>query len=148
MENERQKEPIGEILVRRGKITAEQLESGLAMQAKSQEFIGEILVGMGCLEEADIVAALIIQCGFPYIAVNKYTIDSQVISLVPAEFARRFHMIPLDRVGNILSVVMADPLNHEALRHLSQFTQYTVAPFIATKSEIEKAIEHYYGKKT
>ena len=59
---------LGEILIQRKRITREQLEAALQTQKKEGGYIGEILVRLGLLDERDIVVALVIQCGLPYIA--------------------------------------------------------------------------------
>ena len=138
---------LGQILLKRHVITPRQLAEALKIQKKEECFIGEILVNLGYLQEIDIVVALIIQCGFPYIAVNKYDIDPQVIQLIPEEVARNLHVIPLDRVGNVLSVVMANPLNQSLKDQLQQITGCRVATFIATKTEIDEAIARFYGTR-
>lgn len=136
---------LGEILVQRKVITPEQLKEALEIQKKEKQFLGEILVKLGYIEERDIVVALIIQYNLPYIAINKYDIDKEILKLVPAEIAREFHLIPLDRVGNVLSVVMADPLNMTVRKKLEEMTQCKVATFIATETEIDEAVARWYG---
>ena len=137
---------IGEILIKRDMITPKQLAEALEIQKKQDGFIGEILVNLGYLQERDIVVALVVQCGLPYIAVNKYEIDSGVLKLIPAEVARNLHVIPLDRVGDVLSVVMINPLNEPLKEQLKQITGCRIAPFIATKTEIDETIARFYPR--
>jgi type IV pilus assembly protein PilB len=132
------KQLLGQILLKRGMITKEQLQYALDCQKKEGGVLGETLIKLGYVTEQDIVVALIVQCGLPYIAVNKYEIDRKVIDIIPANIARRFHIVPLDRVGDVLSVVMAK---------VEQITGCKVATFIATKTEIDEAIERWYSTK-
>lgn len=135
---------IGEILLKRKVITKEQLDQALEIQKKENGFIGEILMKLGYLEERDIVVALVVQCGLPYIAVHKYVIDPQVVRLIPKEIAVKENLIPLDRIGDILSVVMTNPLSHEMKVKLEALTGCRIAVFIATKGEIHEAIAKNY----
>ena len=137
---------IGEILVKRNVITPQQLEEALKLQKQEKEFVGEILVRLGYLQERDIVVALMVQCGLPYIAVNKYTIDPEVIKLIPEELARSMRLIPLDKVGGVLSVVMINPLTLAIKEQLEKITKCRIATFIATKTEIDEAIARCYPK--
>ena len=141
------KQKLGEILIKRNVITQEQLDQALELQKKENRYIGEILVKLGFLEERDVVVALVLQCDLPYIAVNKYDIDKSVLGLIADEFARKHTIIPLDKVGKVLSVVMANPLDDALKFEIENKTQCRVAPFIATKSEIVEAIDRYYGKR-
>ena len=136
---------IGEILMKRKRITQAQLDHALEVQKKENGFVGEILVKLGYLDERDIVVALVVQCGLPYIAVNKYNIDPQVLTVIPREIALRERVGPLDRIGSILSVVMSNPLSDTRKSELEALTKCRVATFIATKSEIDEAIAKFYG---
>ena len=135
---------LGEILIQRKRITQEQLGSALQIQKEKGGFLGEILVNLGLLDERYIVVALVIQCGLPYIAVNKYAIDPQIVRLIPKEVALKEKVIALDRIGEILSVVMVNPLTDEKKNYLESLTKCRVATFISTKSEIEEAIARNY----
>ncbi|HOW35906.1 MAG TPA: hypothetical protein PL155_05790 [Candidatus Omnitrophota bacterium] len=141
------KQLMGQILIKRNLITADQLKEALEIQKKENGFVGEILTRLGYVTERDIVVALIVQCGFPYIAVNKYEIDAKVIQLIDEETARKYHVIPLDRVGDVLSVVMANPLDLAMIEELEQLTKCKIATFIATKAEIDEAIAIRYKSK-
>jgi len=135
---------LGEILIQRKLITREQLEGALAIQKQNGGIIGEILVNLGILDERDIVVALVIQCGLPYIAVNKYAIDPEILRLIPKEVASKEKIVALDRIGDILSVVMINPLSEEKKSYLETLTKCRVATFISTKTEILEAIARNY----
>jgi type IV pilus assembly protein PilB len=135
---------LGEILIQRKKITREQLDNALRAQKEKGGFVGEILVNLGLLDERDIVVALVIQCGLPYIAVNKYSLDPQIVRLIPKEVAQKEKVIALDKIGEILSVVMVYPLTDEQKKNLETLTKCRIATFISTKSEIEEAITRNY----
>ena len=135
---------LGEILIKRKCITEEQLKAAIEQQKKEKVFLGEILVKLGYLEERDIVVALIVQCGLPYIAINKYAVDREVLKLIPKEVAMKEKVVPLDRVGDVLSVVMINPLNVEKKLYLAQMTKCRLATFICTKTELEEAIAKLY----
>ncbi|MCK5179697.1 MAG: type II secretion system protein GspE, partial [Candidatus Omnitrophica bacterium] len=138
------KQLLGKILMDRNIINQSQLKHALEVQEEQGNYFGEILTGLGYVDEHDVVAALVVQCHIPYIAIDKYEIDQSIVRLVPGEVARKYHMIPLDRVNNILSVVMADPLDEAAKAELKRLTKCRLAPFIATDSEIDKAISRWY----
>src|SRR4051812_15019640 len=96
------KEPLGEILIKRGLITADQLAQALEIQKKEKNLIGEILLRLGFISETDIVVALIMQNNLPYIAVNKYDLKKDIVRLIPEDTARRFHVVALEKAGQTL----------------------------------------------
>lgn len=144
MSDNTKRQLIGEILLQRKKITTSQLEQALKIQQEGHGFLGEILVKLNCVDERDIVVALIAQCGLPYISVNKYKIDPEILKLIPADVARAHHVIPLDRIGDVVSIVMINPLTDELKKKFESITGCRVATFISTKSEIDDAISRSY----
>lgn len=139
------KQFLGDILIDRGRLSEAQLEQALRVQKKEGGgYLGEILVRLGFLEEQDIVVALMLQYNIAYIAIDQYEIDKSILQLIPKEFTQQHRVIPLDRVGNIFSVVMVDPLDLAVKAELHRMTNYSIAPFIATKAQIEKALQRWY----
>jgi type IV pilus assembly protein PilB len=138
---------LGKILLERGAITQNQLKHSLEVQGDGEGCIGEILVNLGYVEEYEVVAALVVQCHIPYIAIDKYEIDQSIVRLVPADMARKYHVVPLDRVNDILSLVMSDPLDTAAKAELQRVTKCRIAPFIAAQGEIARAIQRWYDQK-
>ena len=138
---------IGEILVERGAITREQLTEALETQRKMPgSYIGEVLIHAGLVSEIDIVTALVVQCNLPYIAISKHAIDNDVIRLIPADVACRERIVPLERIGSVLSVVMANPLDEAGREKVELLTGCKIAVFISTRDEIETALTRFYGK--
>lgn len=138
---------IGEVLIERGVITPAQLQA--ALEAKKNEpsvYVGDILIRMGFAAEIDIVTALVLQCNLPYIAVSQHCIVPEVLCLIPGDIVRRERVVPLDRIGNIFSVVMANPLNETLREEMERLTGCRIAVFISTASEIGKAIDRFYPK--
>lgn len=139
---------LGEILMQRKLLSIEQLDKALIIQKEKDELLGQILIGLKFVEERDVVVALILQCGIPYISITKYNIDPKILKLVPETVAKKFHLIPIDRIDEILSVVMVDPFDEKTRQELERVTKCKIVPFIATLTEIDTAIAKCYKKDT
>lgn len=137
---------IGEILVERKVITPQQLEQALARQRERGGLLGQNLVQLGFCTEEEIALALTAQYSFPYLPLDNYELDDGLASLIPEAVARQYCLIPVDRVGNALTVAMADPSNLQAIEDLELLTKCTVQTFVSTPSDIVKAIDKYYKK--
>lgn len=137
---------LGQLLVERGVITADQLNQALEKQRKSGTLLGECLVAMGFAREEDVAQALTAQYGFPYLPLKNYEIDPALIKLIPEMLARNYCLIPVDKIGDVLSVAMADPLNTQAVDDVEFITHCKVQSFIATPADIKDAISRYYAK--
>lgn len=138
---------LGELLIEYGVISKEQLEKGLAVQKEKGGLIGEILVELGQAKEEDIAQCLTVQYGFPYLPLSNYEISAEVINLVPARIARQYQLIPIDKIGNNLTVAMSNPLNIQAVEDVQLLTNFRVQLFVSTSSDVKKAIEKYYKNK-
>lgn len=135
---------LGELLIERHVITKEQLAEALDEQKGSGELIGRTLVRLGHATEEDIVIALTLQYGFPYLPLTNYQIDPDVISIVPVSLARRYRVVPLDQIGNLLTVTMCDPLDTSALSEIESVTGLKVESFVSTESQVSDALDRFY----
>lgn len=136
---------LGELLMDFGVINHQQLEKALAFQKqKGAGLIGEILVEMGFAKEEDIAQALTVQYGFPYLPLSNYEISPEIIAIIPVKLARAYVLIPIDKIGNNVTLVMANPLNAKAIEDVETHCGCSVQVFVSTMSEIRNAIEKYY----
>ncbi len=136
---------IGEILISKGLIVEEQLTEGLNTQKRTHARIGEILVEIGYLTENDVFEALGDQLGVPFVSLSFYSVDPNVIQTVPENLARQHKIIPLFKIGNSLTLGMADPLNLTVIDQVVRAVGMDVEPAICSETDIERAIDHYYG---
>ena len=136
---------IGEILIENGSITAAQLEAALQFQKKAPgKLIGKILIELGYLTEEEIVIALSTQFNVPYLPLANFAFNESNEKLIPKELIVKYLCVPLERIGNLLTVVMSDPTNEEAIRAIEASTKAKVQTFVATSSEIMKVLEQYF----
>jgi type IV pilus assembly protein PilB len=105
------------------------------------------MVELGYCKEEDIAHALTAQYGFPYLPLASYEINPEIVSCVPGRVARQYMLIPIDRIGNNLTIAMSNPLNIQAIEDIELLTNYSVQMFVATSSDIKTAIEKYYKDK-
>jgi type IV pilus assembly protein PilB len=139
------KERLGDVLVKEGIITPDQLAEAVELQKRKGGTLPQRLVELGFVTEEEIVVALGEQLGVPHIRLSNYNIDTDVVRLVPQATARRYHLIALSKVGKTLTVVMSDPLNVFAIDDVKFLTGCDVEAIVSTESDILKAIEKYYG---
>ncbi len=135
---------LGELLIDFGVINPSQLEKALETQKLKGGLVGELLVDLGFAKEEDIAQALTVQYGFPYLPLSSYDINAEILSLIPVKIARQYVLIPIDRIGSNLTLVMANPLNAKAVEDAEVASGCNVQVFVSTSSDIKKAIEKYY----
>ncbi len=136
---------IGDLLVKEKRITPEQLQEALSFQKSKGGKLGLALTSLGLVKEQDITSLLSRQFGVPSIAIRQFEIDPSVIKLVPAETAQKYQIIPLSRSGATLTIAMTDPTNVFAMDDIKFMTGYNVEPVVASETEVDEALVHYYG---
>jgi len=139
---------LGELLLEAGKIKPEDLSKALSEQRKYGEKLGRVLVKMGLLTEREIIETLSTQLRVPIVNLDKLDIDPEVIKIVPPEIATAYMIIPIGRNLNVLKVATSDPLDITGIDEVSRVTKAELQIFLATESEIKRALQKYYGAKT
>jgi type IV pilus assembly protein PilB len=145
------KEKLGQILLKEGLITEEQLNKAIDIQKKEGTRLGETLINLGMVTEKDIVIAMAKQLSIPYASYAKGLLkpakDQELSKLIPEDYARRNMILPISRHMNSLTVAFMDPLNLIAIDNLKRMTGCEINPIIATKSDLQRAIDEFYGKE-
>ncbi len=136
---------LGEILVKESLITQDQLEKALEFQRSNGGKLGSCLTKMGFITDDDITGVLSRQYGVPSINLKYYEIDPNVIKLIPQDTALRYQVVPLSRVGSVLTIAMTDPTNVFAMDDIKFMTGFNVEPVVASESAIAESITRFYG---
>jgi type IV pilus assembly protein PilB len=138
---------IGRLLVGAKLITEEQLREAVAVQKhRGGGRLSSTLVKLGLIEEEKLLGFLAQQYRVPAVDLKNYEgIDPSIIKLVPIELVKKHMVLPLKRVGSVLTVAMADPTNVFGLDDLKFRTNYSIHPVIAGESALLEAINKYYG---
>ncbi|MCX5704406.1 MAG: GspE/PulE family protein [Candidatus Omnitrophica bacterium] len=140
---------LGELLIKEKLLSQSQLEKAISIQRQEGGRLGEILVKTGIIKEEQLVVTLGKQLKIPYFTSGsdlRPTLDQNLDDLVSKDFASKNLILPLSRTLNSLTVAMFDPLNLILIDNLKKLAGCEINPVIATKSDITKAIEKFYGK--
>jgi len=135
---------LGEILLREGLVTREQLGQALAEQKNTKHRLGYVLVKLGLVAELEITKVLARQYRMPAVDLTRFEVDPKIIKLVPAEMATKSIVLPLKREGRTLTVAMADPTDHGLLEDLKFITRFDLFPVIAGEYTLRNLIEKHY----
>jgi type IV pilus assembly protein PilB len=140
---------VGEILLKNGVITKEQLGKALKeqkSQVSDQKRIGSYFINLGYATEEDITRALGMQFNLPVMRLEDLRIKPEVIDLISESIARKFNIIPLFKVNEELTIAISDPTDIHILDIVSAETRCKITPVIAPYSEISKTIDRLYFK--
>jgi len=135
---------LGEILVREGLITQDQLRKALLEQKNSGMRLGYTLVKLGFIEETEVSKMLARQYRMPAVDLSRFEVDAKILKLIPPDIATKHTVLPLKREGRTLTVAIADPNNVAAIEDIKFITRSDVFPVIAGEYTLRNAIERYY----
>ncbi|MCF7907594.1 MAG: Flp pilus assembly complex ATPase component TadA [Candidatus Omnitrophica bacterium] len=135
---------LGEILIGQKVITDDILRQALSDQKVTHQRLGEILIERGWVRAEEINIALAHQMEIETVSLSDYVIDPQILSMVTEEEARKHKLMPLFKTGNSLSVAMANPNDVVAIDQLRRQTSFQINPLAATEGDIFWAIEQHY----
>jgi len=136
---------VGEILLRDGALTEEQLTRALADQRLTGKRVGELLIEQGHISPSVLVNALAECHGVRGCRLRHGLIDPELLSLIGDEEAERLHCIPMFRLRDTLTVAMADPQSLPTIDRLRQLTGLKIRPVLALEADITEYLRKYAG---
>ena len=135
---------LGDILVREGLISVEQLKRALQEQKTTGMRLGYTLVKLGFIEETEVTKTLARQYRMPAVDLSRFEVDPKMLKLIPADIAVKHTVLPLKREGRTLTVAIADPNNVAAIEDIKFITRMDVFPVVAGEYTLRNAIERHY----
>ena len=138
------KERLTELLINKKLITQEQLDKALEVQEKKGGKLSEIIVELNFIKENDLMSVISQGFGFPLIDLKRFKIDNEIVKIIPLQVARHYQIIPVSKIGNTITLAMADPLNIFAIDHVKALTGYKINPIISSGQDILQAMESVY----
>ena len=138
---------IGEILVGKGFITADQLTEFLRTQKESSKPLGQLLLEEEILSPEELTTIIGEQLGIPHIWLRKGMIDPRIVHVLPKETALHFQVIPMFRVNSVLTLATSDPHAFFVFDEVSKITGLEVQPVLCRVDDILDAIHECYQKE-
>lgn len=142
------KDRLTELLINNKLITQEKMDQALEVQQKKGGRLSDIIIDLKFIKESDLISVLSQGLGLPLIDLKRFKIDYQIVKIIPADIARRYLIIPISKVGDTITLAMADPLNIFAIDHVESLTGYKIHPIISSGSDILQTIELSYPDVT
>ncbi|WP_404409582.1 GspE/PulE family protein [Jeotgalibacillus malaysiensis] len=124
-------------------VSSFELEDALIGKSENEK-LGDYLINKGIITERQLIEVLEFQLGIPHVDLSRFSIDSELIQLVPAELAKSNLIIPLKKERNKLTAAMADPMDYFAIEELRMATGCQIEPSIATKEQLSKYVNQYF----
>ncbi|MBT3295201.1 MAG: Flp pilus assembly complex ATPase component TadA [Verrucomicrobia bacterium] len=135
---------LGELLVRHGRITPEQLTAYLRTHREQGRPLGQVLVDEEALSPDELTKILGEQLGIPHVWLRKGLVDPRIVHALPKDKALRYQVIPMFRVGGKLALATADPHAVFIFDDVARITGLDVLPVLCRAEDINDAIKECY----
>ena len=133
------------ILVKHKLVDEEKADSALAVAGEEDKALSEVLVARGLIKERDILGCVAMDVNMPPIDLNRVRIPPEVLECISQEVAASYCIVPISRIGDLLTVAVADPLDVLKLDDLRLLTHCDIRPVISTEPAIRQAIQRLYN---
>ncbi|NIA15078.1 MAG: HDOD domain-containing protein [Nitrospiraceae bacterium] len=138
---------VGELLVENELVTEKQRDEALEVQAEQGGRLFEVLIRLKYLNKARLHEFLSQQSGVPAIDLQNYEIPKDLMEIIPKELACEHVLLPIDKLGKLLTVGMACPLDKQAIIEVENATGLRVKAMLCEFDDIHVTLRRYYPQE-
>jgi type IV pilus assembly protein PilB len=135
---------LGDMLIEAGLIDDFQLQTALSHQRNWGGKLGSILIELQFIREEDLARVMAEKLHIPYVNLFDPEIPENIIRMIKADIAKKYHVVPVKKEAGALVLAMFDPLDAQAADEIRFITGLTIKPALSIGSEISDAIRKYY----
>ena len=137
-----------ELLWKQNKLTKEDFDRISAEILGSSVGAEELLIKHNLVSEAVICQAKAEILKIPYVDVSATSIAPEALNLLPEAVADKYLVLPFafDKEKQTLSIVMANPIDLQALEFIEKKTGMRLQPFLGETSKLTKQIKERYAQ--
>ncbi|GEM_PF-932516 len=140
----KEKKLLGEILIDRGLLTAEQLAKALEDQLATKELLGAILVRKGFVKQKDLLAALSERFNLPLVDLRTTRIDWDMLKYFSSSLVFDYHCIPFSRDERSVTMALSNPLEAWTIKKAEEEAKgMELKLALASREDIDEAIKQY-----
>jgi type IV pilus assembly protein PilB len=132
-------------LVKSGILSEDKVREAIEEGRRTGETLIKSILRKGMVDENSLISFLEKEMEIPGVDLSSYLVDQKILSLVPIAAAKKYKLMPLFKVGDVLTVAMVDPFDIMALDEVRSKSKCDVEPMVATSKDIDQAIAQYYG---
>jgi len=136
------------LLRQHGLLSDRAVEEAALLQRDFPRTLWDILIDIGYLSATDFHTVMAKQKGIASIDLLNYNIPREVLDIVPADMAYHGMFIPVDRLGKLLTLAMACPLDTEIIQDVEKHTGLKVKRMLSTVEDVRRMLDTSYPQHT
>ena len=135
---------FGALLVEKGIVNSGQLQETLKVKKHSDEDLTSLIIQKGIASYQDVYETLAEYYNMPFIELEGYSIDPDVLEVVPKDMAIKYKIFPVFKIEDTLTVCMVNPGDVQVIDALRRETGYSIEPAVSIEKDIVFAIRKYF----
>ncbi len=141
--NKRRK--LADILLNGELISQQKLSHAKEVSKQSSISLEKALLKLRYIDEEQLAQAVASQYDLPYVQINNFDLDLSLSHYISAVYAQKQRIVPISKIGNTLTLAMAEPLGKNVIRELEDSIRLRIIPAIATEASIYSALKRLYN---
>ncbi len=133
------------MLIEAGLLSREQLQQALIDQKRTDLKLGQFLARQSIVKEQLIMDIVSRQLKIDKYTPRRYALDISTASLIPADIAKKYQLVPLMKKGYLLTIAMVDPMDIKALDTVEVLTNTEVEVVICSEKDFSSLFTTLYG---
>ncbi len=133
------------IVAKRQLVPQAQLEATFRQAEEEQKSLCEMLLERNLVEERVLVGCIAEEMNIPPVDLDRVRPTEEALDTLPQDSARYYGVLPLSRVGSVLTVALANPFDVLKLDDVELVTKCDIRPVVSTDVAISRAIERHYN---
>ncbi|MEO2169818.1 MAG: hypothetical protein ABGY42_17190, partial [bacterium] len=136
---------LEDVLVERGRVSADDLRKVRRLQEERGERIEKLLLDLGFISEEDLLPVFSEHLGVPLVGRSELPDEPIEVPNLNIQFLRNAKILPVAVADGVIRMAMTDPADRDILQGLEVATGCRVAPLLAKEKDIIEALESCYG---
>lgn len=141
--NKRRK--LADILLEGGLLDQQKLSHAREVGKQSSMSLERALLKLRYVDEESLAKAVASQYDMPYVQINASDLDISLSRYISSVYAQKQRITPISKIGNTLTLAMAQPLKPHDIRELEDSIRLKIISAIATEESIFKSLKRLYN---
>ena len=136
---------IRRVLVKHGVLDEAKADEAAAVAEQENRSYADVLLDKEMVDEMKYLSAISLETSIPPVDVEKANVEEDALEAINQELASYYCVLPLSKIGNILTIAVGNPFDILKLDDVRTLTNCELRPVVSTERSIRKAITKAYN---
>ena len=136
---------IRKVLSKHGVLEEGKADEAVAIAERENLSYTDVLLEHQMVDEMGFLSAIAQETNMPPVDIEKIEYDEDALSVINQELASYYCVLPLSKIGNVLTVAVGNPFDILKLDDVRTLTNCELRPVVSTERSIRRAIQKAYN---